>query len=319
MDCEPLLDAVEDLLLFLVGNESDGESLGSEPSCSAYSVQVAVGGVRHVEVEDDVDLGNVDSSSEDISGDHDSGATLIEFTELGNPLMLLHGSMTSDGRDGLFIQVLAEEVGSFSLPHEDDHLVELELVNQFQQSLDLLVLRYLQVVLSQTMQSQLGLVVNKDFLLLLHELDADLSDGLGHSGTEHHDLLVSGGFLEDVLDVSPHVQFLKYFVTLIQDEELQFIQFEVLSPDQIKDPSGSPHNDGRRFVLENPLLLVDGVSSIEHLGLHIGQVLPDPIEFLVDLEGQFPGMTEDQGTDWLWILSESMEDGGDEDCSLAHS
>lgn len=94
-------------------------------------MQIAVSTIRHIKVENDVHLGYIDASSEYIGGHHDPTAALVELTEFSNTLMLLHASMDGDGRNCLFIKILAEEVSSFSLSDEDDDLIELELINQF--------------------------------------------------------------------------------------------------------------------------------------------------------------------------------------------
>lgn len=138
--------------------------------------------------------------------------------------------MTSDGRDGLFIQVLAEEVGSFCFSDKDDDLVELQLIDQFEKSFDFFIFSDFQIILSKTMKSQFGFIVNKDLLLLLHELDTNLTYSLAHGGTEHHDLLVSGSLFEDVLHIASHVQLLQDFVALVEYKELEFIEFQVLPP-----------------------------------------------------------------------------------------
>jgi len=129
MDSKTVLDLIKSGLFLRVSHKSDSEAFGAETASPADSVEIAISALRHVEVEDDVDLGDVDASAEDIGGHHDSTGTLVELTELSNPLMLLHASMHSNCWDGLFIQVLAQEVSPFSLPHEDDHLVELQLVD----------------------------------------------------------------------------------------------------------------------------------------------------------------------------------------------
>ena len=61
-----VLDVVQNILLIISRDEGNCESLGSESSGSSYSVHVLVDLVRHVVVEDDVDLFDINSSSEDI-------------------------------------------------------------------------------------------------------------------------------------------------------------------------------------------------------------------------------------------------------------
>jgi hypothetical protein len=131
MDSKTVLYLIEDGFLLGVGNKSDGKAFGAEPAGPAHPVQVAVGALGHVEVEHDVHLGNVDAPAEDVGGDHHSAAALVEFTELGYSFMLLHAPMHCYGGNCLLIEVLAQEVSTFSLAHEDYHLVELQLVDQF--------------------------------------------------------------------------------------------------------------------------------------------------------------------------------------------
>ena len=83
---EPALDVLQNVLVAVAGDEADSEPLGVEPAGSsdlesvrAYSVQVGVRVFRHVVVEDDVDLLDVDSSGEHVGGDHDSLLALLEL------------------------------------------------------------------------------------------------------------------------------------------------------------------------------------------------------------------------------------------------
>ena len=69
---ESLLNLFKDLVVFWAAHEADSQTLGSESSGSAHSVQVGVRVLWHVKVEDYVDLLDVNTSSEDVSGDHDS-------------------------------------------------------------------------------------------------------------------------------------------------------------------------------------------------------------------------------------------------------
>ena len=56
--------------------------------------------------------------------------------------------------------------------NKDDDLVELKLVDEVHQLGDLIALLKLYVVLAETVQSQLRLVLNKDLSRVAHELAA---------------------------------------------------------------------------------------------------------------------------------------------------
>lgn len=108
------------------------------------------------------------------------------------------------------------------------NLVEFEVVQQVVKLSVLSALGELDEVLLQTVQSQLGLVIDVDLKGLnmrkevgakstapdqqrdvwthvLHELLARYSNFLSEGGAEHHDLLVSGRRPEDLLHISSHV------------------------------------------------------------------------------------------------------------------
>lgn len=77
-DVETVLYTVQSLGVVLVGDESDGQSLGSETSGTSDSVKVRVRILWHIVVEDDVDTLNVHSTSEQISGDENSLLEVLE-------------------------------------------------------------------------------------------------------------------------------------------------------------------------------------------------------------------------------------------------
>ena len=95
--------------------------------------------------------------------------------------------------------------GTSGVAHKDDDLVEFESVEQLIQLAILLSLAQLDVVLLQTVEGELGLVVDVDLERVLHELLADWPDLLREGGTEHHDLLLGWCGTEDLLHIAAHV------------------------------------------------------------------------------------------------------------------
>lgn len=102
-------------------------------------------------------------------------------------------------------QQLVQLVGTESALDEDDHLVELQVVQQLVELAVLLGLGELDVVLLQTVEGELGVIVNVNLERVPHELLADGTDLLGESSAEHHNLLVGGGGTENLLHVTAHV------------------------------------------------------------------------------------------------------------------
>lgn len=83
LDLKALLDVFQDLLVFVTAHERDCESLGAESASTTHTMQVRVRVVRHVVVEDDVDLLNVNATGEDVGGDEEAELELLEgFVDL---------------------------------------------------------------------------------------------------------------------------------------------------------------------------------------------------------------------------------------------
>lgn len=102
-------------------------------------------------------------------------------------------------------QELVKFVSTERALNEDNDLVELEAVQEFVQLAVLLRLTELNVVLLETVESELGVIIHVDLERVPHELLADRSDFLRERSAKHHNLLVSRGRTEDFLDVTAHV------------------------------------------------------------------------------------------------------------------
>ena len=63
---------------------------------------------------------------------------------------------------------------------------------------------------------------------------------------------------------------------------------------------------------------MDGVSSVHDSGFDVGEILAETVELLIDLEGELPGVAEDEGGARLGVLVEAVENRADEDGGLAH-
>lgn len=113
--------------------------------------------------------------------------------------------MDSDGRE----VALSKEFIQFSRTNgaldEDDDLVELKLVKELVKFAVLLTFLKLDVVLLQTVQRQLGVLIDEVLCRVLHELSADRLDLIRESCGEHHHLLLHRSGAEDLLDITSHV------------------------------------------------------------------------------------------------------------------
>ena len=121
------------------------------------------------------------------------------------PLLLADTRMHSDGREIAVLEKLVQLSSAKGASHEDDSLVELQLIEKLVQLSILLLLIKFDVVLLKTVQSKLCFIINVDFKRVLHEFLADGPNLLGEGGAEHHYLLLSGCGSEDFLNITAHI------------------------------------------------------------------------------------------------------------------
>lgn len=79
LDLEALLDRLEDSLVVWAAHKRDTETLGSETTGTTDAVEVGIGLVGHVVVDGHVDALDVDTTTEDVGGDTDTGLELLEL------------------------------------------------------------------------------------------------------------------------------------------------------------------------------------------------------------------------------------------------
>ena len=66
------------MTIFVSAHEGDGQTLRSEAAGTANAMKVGVSVERHVEVEDNVDLLDIDTTTEELSSDEDAVTELLE-------------------------------------------------------------------------------------------------------------------------------------------------------------------------------------------------------------------------------------------------
>lgn len=85
----------------------------------------------------------------------------------------------------------------------------------------------------------------------------------------------------------------QHFVTLIQDEVFDVLQIECLAATESKHPAGGADHDVGAVLLQDLLILLHGHAAEENGDLDIVHVLAESLVLLADLEGQLPGVTQD--------------------------
>lgn len=172
----------------------------------------------------------------------------------------------------------------------------------------------LDVVLLETVKSELCLIVHVDLKRCLHELLADRPNLLGQCSAEHHHLFLGRRRTEDLLDITPHIcvqglvtvlssgkakgptNLVKHFVTLIQDKDFDAAEPKFFLPDEGVHPTGCGNNDVWMsvFIRQGLDILGHRGTAVKNRRLDSGHVLAETLIFVFDLVCQFAGMTHDE-------------------------
>ena len=104
-DLETALNLLQDCVLVRVwGDERDGETARAKAAGTADAVEVLVGLVRHVVVNDDVDLLDVDATAEQVGSDHNALVEVLERLVAFQPLLHVQPRVDADGREVALLQ-----------------------------------------------------------------------------------------------------------------------------------------------------------------------------------------------------------------------
>jgi len=333
-DFEALLDSLHNFsilisqtntfnLLFFFGQEGNSETLGTEATSTADTVHVGIGIRGHIELDDNVDTVDIDTTSEEIGGDDDASFVGLALIVGGDTLGLVHGGVDGDGGEAHTLEVLVEGFSAVDGVAEDDDLVEVNEVEEFSELLELLLFGGFAVVLGEAVEGELSEGVDEDFRTVLHELLGDGTEVFGGGGGEHHNLLVAGAGHEDLLDVTAHAEVIKAAIELINDEELDVADVHLLLLDEGAKTAGGTDDDGGAVLLEGADVLVLRDTTEEDGGGAVREVLVEALEFAFDLVSKFAGVDDDDGLDGGLFTSlrggDLFEESEDEDGGLTHT
>lgn len=130
VDFESALDIVQHGCILLVRHECDTKTLGTETTGTAHSVQIGVGTVRHIVVDDNVDSFNIDTTAKDISGNHDTLLKILERLVALDTLILAHLRVDADTGEVTVGQDAVQLVGTRDGAHKDTDLIEFQRIQE---------------------------------------------------------------------------------------------------------------------------------------------------------------------------------------------
>jgi len=287
----------------LGGHKIDGQSSSTKSSRSSDSVKVILSGGGQVIVDHHGDLLYIDSSSQEIGGDQNSGSS---GSELLHDQLSLVESLRVNVRDGesLLVHSGGQLLDLLSGVAEDHRLVDADLVVQIAKGVQLPLLSFdVDVELSNSLKGEL-LVLDKDLNGVLEDLVGDLHDLRGHGGREDSDLAVAGQNGEDISDDIDESSG-EHLIGLIEDDVLDSLSVKDLSSHHIKDTAGGSNNDVDSRS-QGTHVLADTGTSDTSMGHH-SQIVTDGSNDSLHLESEFSGGNEDESLARLLVVVQLLQ------------
>lgn len=131
-------------------------------------MEVGVGILRHIVVDNNIYTLDINATGEDICADHDALLEVLKLLVAGDTRSLLHLAMDADAGKVALDQKLVKLLGTTNRLDKDADLVELENIEEIIKIASLFTILQLDKVLNKTMQSQLGFIIDENFKRLRH-------------------------------------------------------------------------------------------------------------------------------------------------------
>lgn len=176
-----ILDLLEDASV-LWQHKVDRSALSAETTCATDSVDVVLFLRGNLVVDDETDLLDIDTTSEQISGDENANGTLAELAHDDFTLVLLH--LTVHGRHDKVLarHRLLQLFDALLRVAVDQRLVDVQVRVQVQKHLNFpLLFLHRDIVLVDTFKGEF-LVLDEDLGGVLHEVLGELEDLGGQRG-----------------------------------------------------------------------------------------------------------------------------------------
>jgi len=167
-------------------------------SGSTNTMKIGFGILGEIEVDDNVDGLNINTTCQEIRADKIAADAIAEVVEDAVAVCLKHTSMTVKARVSQFGNLLGQQFDAVCGIAEDDRLVDLQFGEKSIEAVDLLLLLHKRIILRNTTKSKF--VHEVDFVWVVHVLVGEILDCDGEGRREKHNLAILGMELEELFD-----------------------------------------------------------------------------------------------------------------------
>lgn len=297
-------------------NEVDSSSFSTETTSSTDSVNVVLLLDGELVVDNETNLLDINTSSEQVGGDKNTDGSLSELLHDDVSLNLVHLSVHDGDSEFFFSHSLLEFLDSLFGVTVNESLVDIQVSVKVEEHIHLpLFLLDSDVVLSDTFKSKV-FRLNKNLCGVSHEMLGKLEDVLGKGSREKGDLDISGKVLENVLNLLLETS-REHLIGFIEDEKLEVVSLHETSLHHVHNSSGGSNNDVDSS-LENSNVFADNGSSNTGVDLDVGE-FTNRVNDVSNLHRKLTGGCDNKGLAVVGSSVNRLEDTDSECTSLTSS
>ncbi len=302
-----------------MSREREGDSSSSCPPCPANPVDIVLGALRQVKVDDVGDGWDIDPPGSHIGGNENFEIAAAELGDGPSPLPLVHIAVERSSPVPLGAEPVGQLIGLMLCRCKDDHLTHGPFSEQMAEETVFVI----EIVDRMDLLFDIALFdlagLNRDFERIFQEALRELEDVAFQSRRKEERLTrlrSEGGNVLNGLYES-HIE---HPVGFIEDERLDARELDAVALEVVDQSSRGRYQNvvGAR---ELPVLRRIGHAPIDANGLHLWQVLAVFRRFFSHLHGQFARGHQDQDprpSSWRWS-GQSMERGEDKGARFSGS
>ncbi len=295
-------------------NEVDGETEVSKTSGTTNAMQVGLGVLWEIEVDNDVDSLDINTAGKQIRANKVTANTVAEIVENAVTSGLKHACVTVKARVTQLGDLLGEKLHAVGRVAKNNGLVDLKLGEEGIQAVDFLLLFNKGVVLRDTTERKL--VHEVDFVWVGHVFDGKCLNRSWESGGEQHDLAIFWVELEEILDNGREFGREK-LVSLIHNEHGALAEISDTFSGEILDSSWSADNNVNWLCQTNDVVAQASSTGSDH-NIY-AKVLSQGLAHLRCLERKLTGWDENETLNLVVLWVDTFEGWDDESGGLPGS
>ncbi len=289
---DELLDISEVLFLFSI-TEGDSDTTSTCPACASDAVDIGLGDIRELEIDDMRELIDIDPTCRDIGRDEDTDFFVLESCECCLAIILGFIAMDSFRWYTCEIEVFHDFIGSMFCPREDKYSLNIFIFQDIFEEVLLIVLIDEVHALTDHM-SRTRWRSDFDFRRIGEDISGEVDYSRRHGRREEERLSLARKLGDDLLHIMDESH-IEHTICLIEYEEFDLPKIDESLLHEIEQSTWSRDQDIDPFWERIDLTMLAHTSEY-HLRSEV-RIASIVCEALFDLDRELSCRSEDECTD----------------------